>query len=337
MTKKSAFSENPVLVVKDLQTRFFTQKGVVRAVNGVNLTLHRGEILAIVGESGSGKSVTGYSLMGLVDPPGKIVAGSIRLNGVELVTLPEKALCAYRGRDIAMVFQDPMMTLDPLMRIAGQMTEAILVHEKVSRRQALTRALAVLDKVGIADPQERLRAYPHELSGGMRQRIAIAIAMLNRPDVLIADEPTTALDVTIQGQILAEMQRLAEEENMAMIWITHDLSVAANLARRIAVMYAGSIVETGLTDEVISRPQHPYTAGLIASLPSRQKAQRGLLKQIPGMVSSLLDLDDGCPFRQRCSYASAKCASAFPVRKTPAGHWVACWHPLKGSSCREAA
>jgi len=335
MTATILSREKPVLTVDGLRTYFFTAKGVVKAVNDISFTLQRGEILGLVGESGSGKSVTGYSLMGLVDPPGKIVSGSIRLNGTELVGMGEKVLRTWRGSRIAMVFQNSIMMLDPLMPIAGQMTEAILVHEKTSRRQALARARAALVKVGISSPDERLRAYPHELSGGMCQRVAIAIALLNKPDVIIADEPTTALDVTVQGQILAEVQHLVQQDNIAMIWITHDLSVVACLAHRIAVMYAGRVVEEGTTDEVLDTPRHPYTQGLIDSLPG-QNARGTFLKQIPGMTPSLLALDDGCAFRKRCSRATAKCVSPVPVNTSLSGHMVACWYPLGVSDLKGA-
>jgi len=296
-----------VLRVEGLQTHFDTEQGQIKAVNGVDFILRRGEILGLVGESGSGKSVTGFSIMGLIDPPGRISQGSIRLNGTELVGMKDAKLRKLRGVRMSMIFQDPMMTLNPVMRVADQMMEAITVHERVPRKEALARARAALIKAGIAAPDERLRAYPHELSGGMRQRVAIATAILHRPDVIIADEPTTALDVTIQGQILAEVQRLAREEGVAMIWITHDLSVVAGLADRICVMYAGRIVESGTTDQVLDHPAHPYTLGLIRSRPGQAKRGEPLM-QIPGMTPSLLNLDEGCAFRSRCFKAMGKCA-----------------------------
>ncbi|MFT0849604.1 ABC transporter ATP-binding protein [Achromobacter sp. F4_2707] len=318
--------ESQVLRVEGLRTHFDSEHGCIKAVNGVDFTLHRGEILGLVGESGSGKSVTGFSIMGLIDPPGRIAEGSIQLSGDELVGMKEPELRKLRGVRMAMIFQDPMMTLNPVMRVADQMIEAITVHEKVSRKEALTRARAALVKAGIPAPDERLRAYPHELSGGMRQRVAIATAILHRPDVIIADEPTTALDVTIQGQILAEVQRLAREEGVAMIWITHDLSVVAGLADRICVMYAGKIVETGTTDQVLDHPAHPYTVGLIRSLPGQ--GERGEpLAQIPGMTPSLLNLDDGCAFRGRCFKATPECADTPPLYRWPNGQQVLCLHP----------
>jgi peptide/nickel transport system permease protein len=250
----------PTLEVRHLRTWFYTRDGIAKAVDDVSLTVGRGEILGLVGESGSGKTVTGFSILGLVDEPGRIVDGEILLNGADLVGVPEDALRHSRGRTIAMIFQDPMMTLNPVLRIDTQMIEAITAHEHVSRDEAFSRARAALTKVGIAAPDERLRAYPHQFSGGMRQRVAIAIALLHQPDLIIADEPTTALDVTIQAQILYEMQKLAAETGVALIWITHDLAVVAGLVDRVSVMYAGRIVEEGPVDAVIDQPLHPIRA-----------------------------------------------------------------------------
>jgi peptide/nickel transport system ATP-binding protein len=297
-----------VLDVRDLATEFSTRDGVVRAVNGVSFSLERGEILGLVGESGSGKSVTGFSILGLIDPPGRIAAGSVRFHGEELVGMPEEALRRLRGRRIAMVFQDPMMTLNPVLSIETQMVETVLAHDKVSRRAALERSVEALRKVGIADPQSRLPGYPHQFSGGMRQRVAIAIALLHGPDLVIADEPTTALDVTVQGQILYEMQKLVRESGAALIWITHDLAVIAGLADRIAVMYAGRIVEEGPVGDLLDAPRHPYTAGLLASVPGNNAAGT-VLRQIPGMTPSMLRLPAGCSFRERCGRASERCGT----------------------------
>lgn len=319
-----------VLRVSGLQTYFSTEQGAIKAVNGVDFALRRGEILGLVGESGSGKSVTGFSIMGLIDPPGKIHGGSIRLGDTELVGLSEKSLRPLRGVRMAMIFQDPMMTLNPVMRVADQMIEAITVHERVPHKQAMQRARAALVKAGIPAPDERLRAYPHELSGGMRQRVAIATAILHRPDVIIADEPTTALDVTIQGQILAEVQRLARDEGVALLWITHDLSVVAGLADHICVMYAGRVVESGSTDQVLDHPAHPYTLGLIESLPG-QGEQGKPLKPIPGMTPSLLGLDDGCAFRTRCAYASDICRRPPPQQRWADGQTASCFHPRRAA------
>jgi len=315
-----------VLAVENLRTHFFTRNGVVKAVDGVGFSVAPGEVLGLVGESGSGKTVTGWSILGLVDPPGRIVAGSIRLDGEELVGCPEERLRDYRGRKIAMIFQDPMMTLNPVLRIDTQMIEAVTAHERVSRSAARARALAALAAVGIASPKERLRAYPHQLSGGMRQRVAIAIALLNRPRVLIADEPTTALDVTIQSQILAEVQALCAQNGTALIWITHDLAVVAGLADRIAVMYAGRIVEEGPVDAMFAQPLHPYTRGLIGSVPSR--GQRGApLLQIPGMPPSAAHRAPGCAFAPRCPRADAACRSEPPMADHGGGRAARCWHP----------
>lgn len=315
----------PILDVRGLQTHFFTRNGVVKAVDGVDLILKPGEILGLVGESGSGKSITGFSLIGLLDPPGRVVGGEINFDGHDLRHASEDQLRDVRGRDIAMIFQDPMMTLNPVLRVDTQMIEAIQAHRKVSRDEARNRARDVLTMVGIASPDERLRSYPHQFSGGMRQRVAIAIALLNSPRLIIADEPTTALDVTIQGQILYEVQKLCKETGTALIWITHDLAVVSGLADRVSVMYAGRIVETGSTADVIGHPQHPYTHGLIDSIP-RPETRGAPLAQIPGMTPSLLNLPEGCAFRTRCPRATEVCTKdPQPVEIRPA-QWVRCWH-----------
>jgi peptide/nickel transport system ATP-binding protein len=321
-------STEPVLVVEGLRTHFFTKAGVVKAVDDVSFTVERGEVMGLVGESGSGKSMTGYSLMGLIDPPGRIVDGRIVLDGVDLRALAGDELRQRRGNRVAMIFQDPMMTLNPVLRIDVQMIEAILAHEKISEDAARARARDALTKVGIPSANERLTAYPHQFSGGMRQRVAIAIALLNRPDLIIADEPTTALDVTIQGQILYEMQKLTRETGTAVIWITHDLSVIAGLADRVSVMYAGRIVEQGTAQEVLGRPRHPYTRGLLDSVPSNN-LRGARLKQIPGMTPSLADLPPGCAFRDRCPRAQSDCIEPPAMRAlTSSGQAVRCHHPL---------
>ncbi|OZI16157.1 ABC transporter ATP-binding protein [Bordetella genomosp. 7] len=318
-------SAAPMLEVRGLKTHFFTRAGVVKAVDGVDLSVGAGEILGLVGESGSGKSITGFSLLGLVDPPGRVVDGEIRLNGEDLRQASPRRWRELRGSDIAMIFQDPMMTLNPVLRVDTQMVETVLAHRRVSRADAHARALEVLTKVGIPSPQERLRAYPHQLSGGMRQRVAIAIALLNAPRLIIADEPTTALDVTIQGQILYEMQKLCRETGTGLIWITHDLAVVAGLADRVAVMYAGRVVETGTTADVIGQPLHPYTRGLIASIPTPHTRGEPL-EPIPGMTPSLLNLPQGCAFRERCARATEACLQAPPAVEHRPGHWARCWH-----------
>ena len=317
-----------VLSVEGLRTHFFTRAGVVKAVDDASFSVGRGEVLGLVGESGSGKSMTGYSIMGLVDAPGRVVGGRIVFGGEELVGLDAEAMRQLRGNRIAMIFQDPMMTLNPVLRIDTQMVEAVLAHRRVSREDALARARAALVQVGIASPDERLAAYPHQFSGGMRQRVAIAIALLNGPDLIIADEPTTALDVTIQGQILFEMQKLTRETGAALIWITHDLSVIAGLADRVCVMYAGRIVEQGTTAEVIGEPRHPYTRGLLDSVPGQSRLHRRL-RPIPGMTPSLLDIGPGCAFRARCAYATAVCTDTPEMTPIGAqGHELRCFHPL---------
>ena len=304
-----------ILSVRDLTVAFSTREGEVKAVNGVSFDIARGEVLGLVGESGSGKSVTGLSILGLIDAPGRIVSGSVRIEGEELVGRPEEELRRVRGKRLAMIFQDPMTTLNPVLRVDTQMIEAIRAHEPVSDKAARERAARALAHVGIPSPEERLSAYPHQFSGGMRQRVAIAIALLHRPAVLVADEPTTALDVTIQAQILSQVQELAAETGTALLWITHDLSVIAGLADRIAVMYAGRIVETGAVADVIERPLHPYTAGLIGSVPSRNR--RGVpLAQIPGNTPSLLNLPTGCPFHPRCPRAKLRIGSVVPSHTT---------------------
>ncbi|MCA1298384.1 ABC transporter ATP-binding protein [Stappia indica] len=317
---------SPVLQVEDLQTHFFTRAGVARAVDGVSFSLGRGEVMGLVGESGSGKTVTGFSLLGLVDPPGRIVGGSIRLGGEELIGRSERDWQALRGTRIAMIFQDPMMTLNPVLRIDTQMIEAIRAHAPVSEADARERARAALARVGIPSPDERLAAYPHQFSGGMRQRVAIAIALLNEPDVIVADEPTTALDVTIQAQILYEVRKLCAETGMAMIWITHDLAVVGGLADKVAVMYAGRIVEEGPVDAVLDGPLHPYTHGLVGSVPSQnQRGQK--LTQIPGMAPSLLSLPPGCSFAPRCARADGACAVMPDLVGSGDGRAMRCHHP----------
>lgn len=324
---RSNVSGQAILRVDDLSTHFFTRAGVVKAVDEVSFSVCSGEIVGLVGESGSGKSMTGYSIMGLVDPPGRIVSGQLRLHDQDLLSLSADQWRALRGNRIAMVFQDPMLTLNPVLRIDTQMIEAIQAHKKISREEALARARDVLSRVGIPSPNERLRSYPHQFSGGMRQRVAIAIALLNEPDLIIADEPTTALDVTIQGQILYQVQKLVRDSGTALLWITHDLSIIAGLADRLCVMYAGRIVEQGTVAEVLSQPKHPYTAGLLNSVPSRY-ARGEVLQPIRGMAPSLFKLPSGCAFRERCGRAQADCATVPPLRSLNLTRSIRCHHPL---------
>lgn len=263
--------ESPLLSVQNLETHFRTRSGILKAVDDVSFSVPRGAVLGLVGESGSGKSMTAYSIMGLVDAPGAVVGGKILFNGQDLRELNDKAMRRVRGNRIAMIFQDPMMTLNPVLRIDTQMIEAIRAHRSVTQGEAREEARAALERVGITGAHERLLAYPHQFSGGMRQRVAIAIAMLNRPDLIICDEPTTALDVTTQAQIINEMQKLCRESGAALIWITHDLAVVASLADQICVMYQGKIVERGDTQQVLHHPQHAYTRRLLAAVPSRHQ------------------------------------------------------------------
>jgi len=306
--------DEPLLSVRDLQLAFQTEEGRTTALRGVSFDVHAGKILGVVGESGSGKSVTSLSVMRLLpSPPAEILGGSIRFDGRELLSLREGEMRALRGRDIAMIFQEPMSSLNPVHRVGAQIAEAILAHEKVSKGEAHERAVALLEKVGIPDPRERARAYPHELSGGMRQRVMIAIALACGPRLLIADEPTTALDVTIQAQILDLLRALRAELGMSIVLITHDLGVVAELADEIAVMYAGRVVEHAPVDELFARPRHPYTRGLLESLPSyHDNLSRARLPTIPGVVPDLRSLPPGCAFEPRCPRAEAICREVDP-------------------------
>ena len=320
----------PLLEVQGLKTHFPTPEGVVKAVDGVSFSLEKGEILGLVGESGSGKSITGFSLIGLVDPPGRVVDGTIRFKGEDLRALSPARQRTLRGDRIAMIFQDPMMTLNPVLTIGTQMIETVRAHRKATRGEARARARDALGRVGIPQPEERLDAYPHEFSGGMRQRVAIATALLHNPELIIADEPTTALDVTIQSQILAQVQTLCAELGMGLIWISHDLGVVAGLVDKIAVMYAGRIVEHGSTDQVLDRPKHRYTQGLIASTPMANARGRPL-RQIRGAAPPPLRRPDGCPFHPRCDYATDICRTD-PSEDLVAGHGWRCFHPVEGAA-----
>jgi peptide/nickel transport system ATP-binding protein len=321
-----------VLQVEDLQTYFYTRAGLVKAVDGVSLSLKRGETLAIVGESGCGKSVTALSLMRLVaDPPGRIVGGSIRLDGVDLVALDEEAMRSIRGNQISMIFQEPMTSLNPVMTIGRQISEALILHQRLSQKAALGRATEMLQLVGIPEPAQRVKEYPHQLSGGMRQRAMIAMALACNPKVLIADEPTSALDVTIQAQILDLITKLQRELGTALILITHDLGVVAETAERVIVMYAGRKVEEAPVGKLFAHSQHPYTRGLMNSIPRlalmRESARAARLQEIPGIVPALSNLPAGCAFAPRCAHASDLCRREYPpYRERGAGHWAACWH-----------
>jgi len=315
-----------LLEVRDLTTHFETRAGTVKAVEGVSFDVAAGDVVGLVGESGSGKSVTGLSILGLIDPPGRIVAGSVRLAGQELVGLDRETLRSLRGRRAAMVFQDPMSMLNPVLSIATQMRLAIEAHERVSKQAARARSIEALTAVRIPDAAARLDAYPHQFSGGMRQRVAIAIALLHRPALIVCDEPTTALDVSIQAQILTEMRSLVRDLGTALIWISHDLATVSSLASRILVMYAGRIIEEGPTAAVLRSPRHPYSRGLLQSLPSRAEPGRDLA-QIPGSTPSLLRLAEGCAFRPRCGEATDIC-HAMPALERHAARAYRCHHPL---------
>ena len=323
----------PVLQVDDLQTYFYTRVGLVKAVDGVSFSLRRGETLAIVGESGCGKSVTALSLMRLVaDPPGRIVGGAVRLDGIDLLGLDAATMRQVRGKEISMIFQEPMTSLNPVMTIGRQISEALMLHGAALRKRARARTLEMLQLVGIPDPEERVKEYPHQLSGGMRQRAMIAMALACNPKVLIADEPTSALDVTIQAQILELMASLRHKLGTAMILITHDLGVVAETADRVIVMYAGRKVEEATVEELFAQPLHPYTRGLMRSIPRlalmrHGTASAGRLQEIPGTVPALSALPAGCAFAPRCAFASDICRREYPrYEEKRAGHRAACWH-----------
>ena len=322
-----------VLEVENLQTQFFTPAGVVRAVDGVSCTVGSGETLGVVGESGCGKSVTALSILRLVaDPPGRIVGGAVRFAGTNLLDLTENEMEGIRGNEISMIFQEPMTSLNPLMTVGRQIAEAIALHRGLSRRDAMDGAVEMLRRVHIPEPERRAHAYPHQLSGGMRQRVMIAMAVSCNPKLLIADEPTTALDVTIQAQILDLMRELRETLGTAIVLITHDMGIVAENADRVVVMYAGRKVEEASAKDLFECPGHPYTKGLLGSIPNVEVAahtrtRRARLNEIKGMVPSLANLPKGCTYAPRCGLASDECRASYPalVQYRP-GHWVACWH-----------
>jgi peptide/nickel transport system ATP-binding protein len=315
-----------MLEIKGLKTEVVNPDGKITLIDDINLSLNAGEVMGLVGESGSGKSITGLSIMGLLDKPAQVTAGQILFKGQDLRRLSEREIRSIRGNRIAMIFQDPMSTLNPVLRIDTQMMEVVHAHEAISKQAARERARDALGMVGIPSPEERLSAYPHQFSGGMRQRVAIAIALLMSPDLIIADEPTTALDVTIQAQILSIVQKLARDKGTALIWITHDLSVVAGLAEKLSVMYAGRIAEQGSTADLLSRPMHPYTNGLIASLPANNR-RGSRLKQISGTTPSVTNMPKGCAFHPRCSSATSLCLSPPPLEPIE-GRLLRCFHPV---------
>ncbi|MGB9639705.1 MAG: ABC transporter ATP-binding protein [Anaerolineales bacterium] len=324
----------PLLEVNNLTTQFIIPEGTVYAVNGISFYINPGETLAVVGESGCGKSVSMLSVMGLIPcPPGKIVNGEAIYNNQNLLTLKDEEMEKIRGKDIAMVFQDPMTSLNPVLTIGRQITESLICHLDLSASEAKQRAINLLEMVGIPDARNRLEDYPHQFSGGMRQRVMIAMALSCDPHLLIADEPTTALDVTIQAQIVELVIQLKQERNMAVIWITHDLGVVAGMANRVNVMYAGYIVEEASVDELYESPQHPYTRGLLGSLPRVDRRRDSKLVSIPGSPPSLLVKPKGCPFRPRCQFAQEICQNETPsLRRLSAEHQVACWIDLESGA-----
>ena len=316
-----------LLEVNNLATHFFTEEGIVKAVNGITYHLDEGEILGLVGESGCGKSVSALSIMRLVpDPPGRIVDGNVVFEGEDLLQLDARGIRRIRGNRVAMIFQEPMTSLNPVLTIERQIIETMMLHLSMNKSQARTRAKELLDMVGIPDPELQLKAYPHQLSGGMRQRVMIAIALSCNPKLIIADEPTTALDVTIQAQILELMQNLTTQLGVSLIIITHNLGVVARYAQRVLVMYAGNIIETGNAYDIYHKPSHPYTIGLLKSVPRLDTSTKTTLEPIKGLPPNLIDLPSGCSFAPRCDFVEEKCKKEQPMLMDVShGHATACW------------
>ncbi|OGO66444.1 MAG: peptide ABC transporter ATP-binding protein [Chloroflexi bacterium RBG_19FT_COMBO_50_10] len=326
-----------LLNVQGLETRFKTPEGVIHAVNGVSFTLDQGETLGVVGESGCGKSVTMLSCLKLIaSPPGEIVAGKALFKDIDLLKMGNEEIRKVRGSHISMIFQDPMTSLNPVINIGKQLAEPLIEHMDMTNEQARKRSIELLELVGISNPDERLKDYPHQYSGGMRQRVMIAMALSCMPEILIADEPTTALDVTIQAQIVELVKRLRQEFGMAIIWITHDLGVVANIAQRVAVMYGGYIIEEAPVKELFANPSHPYTLGLIGSLPKLNEAGHTRLYSIEGMPPVLYRKPQSCPFSPRCTYVNERCWSENPpLEAINDGHRIACWVDTKTGSNRQ--
>jgi oligopeptide/dipeptide ABC transporter ATP-binding protein len=328
---ESPAAERPILEIENLKTYFFARDRVVKAVDGVSYAVRRGETLGVVGESGCGKSVAALSILRLIpDPPGRIVSGAIRFEGTDLLQLPAARMQTIRGNDISMIFQEPMTSLNPVLTIGYQISETIILHQHLSRRDALDKAVEMLRLVHISDGERRIHDYPHQLSGGMRQRVMIAMALSCNPKILIADEPTTALDVTIQAQILDLILELQSKLGTAVVLITHSLGVVAETAQRVVVMYAGRKVEEAGVEALFAAPLHPYTRGLMESVPrlsdAARPAPRGRLLEIPGIVPPLHDLPPGCVFAPRCTHATARCHAEYPpLEQKQPGHWVSCW------------
>ncbi|MFD1178334.1 ABC transporter ATP-binding protein [Paenibacillus puldeungensis] len=314
-----------LLTVKNLKTSYMTGQGEVQSVRGVDFAIQQGEVIGLVGESGSGKSVTAKSIMGLIQPPGRIMDGQVLFHDTDLLSIPEKELRKIRGNRISMIFQDPMTSLNPVIRVGKQLTEVIMRHQKVGKSEARKQAIQLLRDVGIPSPEERIDQYPHEFSGGMRQRVMIAMALSCKPELLIADEPTTALDVTIQAQILKLMQQLQKHTNTAIMLITHDLGVVAQVCSKVVVMYGGLIMEEGAVEEIFENPLHPYTQGLLKSIPKSVTGTRERLEAIEGTPPDMLAPPSGCPFMERCPFAGSICSKMPTYRQTETGHRSLCW------------
>ena len=318
-----------ILNVRDLHTSFHTQRGVIKAVNGVDFSIRRGETVGLVGESGCGKSVTALSIIRLIEPPGRIARGKVIFENRDLLELSEPEMRRIRGNRISIIFQEPLTSLNPVHRVGDQISECIRLHQTLSKRKALDSTIEMLRKVGIPDPENRLQDYPHQMSGGMRQRVMIAMALSCNPEMIIADEPTTALDVTIQAQILDLMNKLKEEIGLSILLITHDLGVVAEMAQSVMVMYAGRIVEYAKVLDLFDEPKHPYTLGLIDSIPKMDEPVRAdkMLQAIPGVVPSLLELPEGCSFQRRCARRFDLCGQREPLLfEVESDHFVRCWH-----------
>jgi peptide/nickel transport system ATP-binding protein len=327
---------NPVLSVRNLTVEFPTRRGVLTAIDDISFDIGPGEVLGVVGESGAGKSITGTAIIGLIEPPGRIAGGEVLLRGQRIDNLPPEAMRKIRGKRIGMVFQDPLTSLNPLYRIGEQLTETITTHSSLSGAQARAKALALLTEVGIPAPETRIEAYPHQFSGGMRQRVVLALALAAEPELVIADEPTTALDVSVQAQIIALLKRLCAQHGAAVMLITHDMGVIAETADRVAVMYAGRIAEIGPVRDVIKAPLHPYTKGLMGSIPSLAHDSDRLV-QIPGSMPRLTAIPSGCPFHPRCPRCFTPCPTFRPELAPEQASQVACWlyHPFPVTAAAE--
>jgi oligopeptide transport system ATP-binding protein len=330
-------AREPILAVEDLEVRFWTSRGTVHAVNGVSFDIAPGETLGIVGESGCGKSVTSLALLGILPRAGRVTGGSARFEGAELTALSDSQMRSIRGRQIAMIFQDPMTSLNPVLTIGRQLRESLETHLGMDKKQATDRAAELLDQVGIPGARSRLKEYPHQFSGGMRQRAMIAMALACEPKVLIADEPTTALDVTIQAQILDLLRSLVADRDTALIMITHDLGVVAGICERVEVMYAGTFVEGGTADQIFARPRHPYTLGLLESVPRLDARRRSALNPIAGQPPNMLAAPSACPFAPRCRYRLERCTAELPLlEELEPGHEAACFNPVDDDAWRRS-